>query len=159
MLTNNEGMNRSNLLCPSFLLAFVMVAACDSSDESQSLRNENGAESADDDGTPEIGGGYDPDPSCEYDCTEINDDESICIEQCPDNCFSIILNRETTDASGVTGVGSISEVCPDQLPDRELGILTCELEYAIPTGDPVDCEASFSDEACETALNECLDRV
>lgn len=150
-------MKRNTVYGAALLFSIVAAAGCDRSSTDPVGDRDGALQDAGEEGNPEVGGGFVPDPNCDYACEDINDEEAICSQFCADGCVTIELNRETANDEGISVVGSVFGYCPEDFPDDELGPLTCQLMYTIPSGGPSDCAANYSAQTCQAAQDVCLD--
>ena len=147
-------MRHDNAMGLAMVLA-MLVGGCTDSAGGEQYRG--GPASAEEEGPGNAEGGFERDPACDYVCDATNDEEAVCAQYCPDGCVTIEITRRTETDGLSENVASLSGYCPADFPEPELGQLTCELTYAIPSGHEADCAAAFSEETCTAALNVCLD--
>ena len=147
-------MQHDNKLLVTTALLLSLVVGCGASAEQEGYRDGRGPVEG---GKANVGAGFTLDPACDYVCDATNDNEAVCAQYCPDGCLTIELQGRWESDEAVEAAGSLSSFCPDDFPDEELGRLTCELTYSIPSGHPSDCVAAFSEATCDAALDVCLD--
>lgn len=152
MPANNRGMRHKSEVRLTLALLLSLVVGCGAAVEDEGYRDGRS-----EGGKANAGAGFTLDPACDYGCDEINGEESVCAQHCPDGCVTIELGGRWESDEAIDAAGSLSSFCSDDFPDEDLGRLTCELTYSIPSGQPSDCVAVFSEQACEAALDVCRD--
>ncbi len=105
------------------------------------------------DGQGEVGGGFSPDPDCAYDCVEVGGTETVCLQTCDDGCQTLVMRQEVVTGESTDVTETAGGHCPGQFPAPGLWELTCEIFYGATESD---CDETYSEQACEVALDLCL---